>query len=84
MHLLIELGNENLALFVGRCKAQMTNAVNKLSGGSGAIWSKAYHDHALRDDQDMLVIARYIIYNPVRAGLVARPGDYPYWNAVWL
>jgi len=28
--------------------------------------------------------ARYIVANPLRAGLVERLGDYPLWDAVWL
>ncbi|MFV3290267.1 transposase, partial [Pseudomonas sp. NY11955] len=29
-------------------------------------------------------VARYIVANPIRAGLVSRVGDYPHWDAVWL
>jgi hypothetical protein len=29
-------------------------------------------------------IARYIVGNPLQAGLVDRIGDYPHWDAVWL
>ncbi|MBB5859537.1 hypothetical protein GGR69_001194 [Xanthomonas arboricola] len=29
-------------------------------------------------------MARYLIANPLRAGLVARVGDYPFWDAIWL
>jgi putative transposase len=32
----------------------------------------------------MTSIARYIVANPLRAGLVERLGDYPHWDAVWL
>jgi len=38
----------------------------------------------LRNDEDLLDVARYVVANPVRAGLVPRVGDYPFWNAVWL
>jgi putative transposase len=41
------------------------------------LWQKGYHDHVLRDDESFLGVARYIIMNPVRAGLVQRPEDYP-------
>jgi len=30
------------------------------------------------------MIARYIVANPLRAGLVSRVGDYPLWDACWL
>jgi hypothetical protein len=29
-------------------------------------------------------LARYIVANPLRAGLVEHLGDYPHWDAVWL
>jgi hypothetical protein len=38
----------------------------------------------LRSDDDLQDMARYVVANPLRAGLVARIGDYPFWNAVWL
>ena len=48
------------------------------------LWQRGFHDHALRADKDLLPTARYVIANPLRAGLVARVGDYPYWDAAWL
>jgi hypothetical protein len=38
----------------------------------------------MRKDQDLQVAARYIVANPLRAGLVKRVGDYPLWDAIWL
>jgi hypothetical protein len=38
----------------------------------------------LRADEDLRVVARYIVANPLRAHLVKRIADYPFWNAVWL
>ncbi|NJC47919.1 UNVERIFIED_ORG: hypothetical protein GGR78_001170 [Xanthomonas campestris] len=29
-------------------------------------------------------MARYLIANPLRAELVERVGDYPFWDAIWL
>lgn len=51
---------------------------------AGLYWQRGYYDHALRDDEDLRKIARYIVANPVRAGLVEQVGDYPYWDAAWL
>ena len=48
------------------------------------IWQAGYYDHAIRKDEDIVNIARYIIANPLRAGLVKRVGDYPHWHAIWL
>jgi putative transposase len=48
------------------------------------IWQAGYYDHAIRKDEDIVSVARYIIANPIRAGLVKRVGDYPHWDALWL
>jgi len=31
-----------------------------------------------------MAVARYVVANPVRAGLADSVLAYPYWNAVWL
>ena len=48
------------------------------------IWQRGFHDHALRDDEDLRGVARYIIANPLRSGLVKSVGEYPHWDAIWL
>lgn len=48
------------------------------------IWQSGYYDHALRKDEGIQTIARYIVANPIRAGLVNKVGDYPHWDAMWL
>jgi putative transposase len=40
------------------------------------LWQKGYYDRVLRDSDDFFGIARYILRNPVEAGLVTRPEDY--------
>jgi putative transposase len=42
------------------------------------LWQRSYFEHVLRDDEDTIGVAKYILENPVRAGLVERPEDYPY------
>jgi REP element-mobilizing transposase RayT len=48
------------------------------------VWQAGFHDHALRQEEDLLATARYIVTNPLRAGLVQHIGDYPHWDAIWL
>jgi len=38
----------------------------------------------MRKEEDLQALARYIVANPLRAGLVKRVGDYPHWDAMWL
>jgi len=42
-----------------------------------ALWQESYYDRVLRPEDDPKQIALYIIENPVRAGLVSSPLDYP-------
>lgn len=48
------------------------------------IWARAFHDHAVRADEDLVAVARYVIANPVRAGLANNVCEYPWWDADWL
>ena len=48
------------------------------------VWQRGFHDHALREDEDLRDIARYIVANPLRSGLVKSIGEYPHWDAIWL
>jgi len=48
------------------------------------LWQRSYFEHVLRDDEAMLGVARYILDNPVRAGLVNRPEQYPYLGSLTM
>jgi len=50
----------------------------------GQIWQPGFHDRALRREDDVAEVARYVVSNPVRAGLVKRVGEYSHWDAVWV
>ncbi|MBS0346737.1 MAG: transposase [Proteobacteria bacterium] len=65
-------------------KARSALAVNRRLGRQGAVWQKAFHDRAIRREEDLPAIARYIVANPLRAQLVPRVADYPHWDAIWL
>ena len=41
-------------------------------------WQKDFYDHILRKDEDIIKHIRYILYNPVRKGLVEDWKEYPY------
>ena len=48
------------------------------------VFQKGFHDHAIRKEEDLKGLARYIVANPIRAGLVTKVNDYPHWDAVWM
>jgi putative transposase len=79
LHWLMQLGEKAaLQQVIRSMKSQTAKVVGK------PIWQAGYYDHAIRKDEDIVSVARYIIANPIRAGLVKRVGDYPHWDAVWL
>ena len=81
IHLLIQLGNSMpLGKFVARLKSEVTRKL-KLPF---TLWAKNFHDHMIRNEADLISTARYLIANPVRAGLVSRVGCYSFWDAIWI
>jgi len=84
-HWLVQLSDGGrLNSVIRNIKSASSRQINKYYGRSGSIWQAGYYDHAVRKDEDVQSIARYIVANPLRAGLVDRIGDYPFWDAVWL
>lgn len=41
------------------------------------LWQPGYWERVLRDGDNPLTVCRYIIENPVRAGLASHPTEYP-------
>jgi len=84
-HGLVQLGAmDTLATAIGRVKAVSSRRLNSMRSSRNAVWSSGYHDHAVRRESEVLPTARYVVANPLRAGLVASIADYPFWDASWL
>ncbi|BBH45746.1 REP-associated tyrosine transposase [Pseudomonas sp. KU43P] len=84
VHWLIELKDVTLSTLMRRFKARSSHVLRRAGCLSLPVWQAGYHDRALRRDEDVVMAARYIIANPLRAGLVDTVGDYPHWDAVWV
>ncbi len=83
-HGLLELGEDPLDRVVARFKAAVARELHASGLFEGKLWDRSFHDHALRREESLLGVARYIVGNPLRAGLVDSVLAYPYWNAAWL
>jgi putative transposase len=66
----------DLREFIRLFKQRTAFAFRKLRGC--ALWEMSYHDHILRSSDCVEDVASYIWWNPVRQGLCAHPGEYPY------
>lgn len=85
LHWLFQLGEVcTLAVAMQSFKGRAARAVNLIEGRQRTIWQRGYHDRALRAEDDVRSVARYLAANPLRAGLVAQIGDYSHWDAVWV
>jgi len=43
-----------------------------------SLWQPGYHERVLRDDEATEAVMRYVLENPIRAGLAKEFGEYPY------
>jgi REP element-mobilizing transposase RayT len=84
VHALVQLHDDgDLSKAIRRMKSQVTQAFRR-EGRLSPVWQKGFHDRALRKDDDVREAARYLVGNPVRAGIARRAAEYPYWNAIWV
>src|SRR5258708_929984 len=52
--------------------------INTIHGRTGALWEGRFKSSLIDSDRYLLTCHRYIEQNPVRAGMVAEPGAYPW------
>jgi putative transposase len=65
---LVGLGSTDLSRMVLRVKSRSAIAINQARGQAGRLWQKGFHDHALRKEENLQTVNRYVVANPVRAG----------------
>lgn len=84
VHWLFGLGETaEISALMRLVKGQSSHRIGLVSGRHG-LWQKGFHDHAARRDEDVQAMARYVVANPLRAGLVKNLADYPLWDAIYL
>ncbi|MCS4251365.1 REP-associated tyrosine transposase [Pseudomonas sp. BIGb0164] len=84
IHWLFELKQKTLADVVRRIKSRSTLTINRRRHSKERVWQPGYYDRAVREEDDIRTMARYIVANPLRAGLAERVGEYSLWDAAWL
>jgi REP element-mobilizing transposase RayT len=62
-------------------KSFAAHEVNKAVGRNGPLWERESFDHLVRDARSLEGFVRYVEQNPVAAGLVSRPEDWPFSSA---
>jgi REP element-mobilizing transposase RayT len=82
VHVLIEtFTGWPLPIVIHSWKSFTAKAINSHLGTSGMVWMEDYFDRYIRDDTHLAAVIAYIHNNPVKAGLVATPEEWPYSSA---
>ncbi len=70
VHALVEpFAEHKLPAILHSWKSFTAKAANRLLGRTGEFWQEEYYDHLIRDEADHAHALRYILENPVKAGL---------------
>jgi REP-associated tyrosine transposase len=70
-------GPVTLQEILGPIKGYTAHAINKQLGRKGSVWQDESFDHVVRCNSVEQKVD-YVRFNPVRAGLVGVPSDYPW------
>ena len=68
----------NLSLMMKNVAQRYSQHFNRTYQRSGSLWEGRFRSCPIDTDAYLLRCQRYIELNPVRAGMVANPGDYPW------
>jgi len=72
--------DDSLSRYIQRLFNSYTQAFNEQQGRSGTLFEGRYKSILVDTDESVIHLCRYIHLNPVRAGLVNDPSQWPYSN----
>jgi putative transposase len=77
-HLLMETADANLSQGMRQLNGVYTQHVNRTHGRVGHLFQGRFKGILVERESYLLELARYMVLNPVRAGIVPTPGDWPW------
>ena len=85
LHWLFQLtSDKSLSKIIQILKGRSSRVINKHSNKRKFSWQRGFHDHAIRTEESLIAVSRYIVANPLRAGLVDNIRNYSFWDSVYL
>jgi putative transposase len=80
VHLIVDPGSqvENLSLLMKRTAGRQTRYINIIEKRSGSLWEGRFKSSPISASEYLLACCRYVELNPVRAGIVEKPWQYPW------
>ena len=80
VHLLLRQGSEDISRMMKRVAIRFASFYKRKYQYSGHIFQDRFRSEPVEDDRYFLAVYRYIVLNPVKAGLAETVGDYPWCN----
>lgn len=77
-HLVVETPDANLAPGMRQLNGVYTQRFNRRHRRVGHVFQGRYHSILVQKETYLLVLARYVVLNPVRVGMVAEPRQWPW------
>ena len=68
----------SLQEILGSIKKYSARRINSGLGGRGHVWQQESFEHVIRSSESLDAKVAYILANPVRAGIVSLPEEYPW------
>lgn len=77
-HLVVETAEGNLAQGMRQLNGVYTQTINRSHRRTGHVFQGRYKAILIEKDRYLLELARYVVLNPVRAGMVREAGAWPW------
>lgn len=77
-HLVLDTPHANLSAGMQYLKGEYAQWFNQAKGREGALFERRFWYRLAATDAYVLELARYVALNPVRAGFVRRPEEWPW------
>jgi putative transposase len=79
-HLVVETTGPRLSAGMHRVNGVYAETFNTRHDRSGHLFGDRFHTRVIRDEEHLQAACRYVLQNPVRAGLCRTAADWP-WSA---
>jgi len=77
--LMYESADSTLGVIMKSLKGYTAREANRILGRKGAFWEAESYDHVIKKDSEYERVVKYVLNNPVKAGLVKNWRDWK-WN----
>jgi REP element-mobilizing transposase RayT len=81
-HLLLQTKSENLSAAIKSQNQMYAQYFNRKYERVGGLWQGRFKSRLVRDNKYLKTLFKYIEQNPIKAGIAAKIGEYPWASAV--